>query len=62
MKYWVKNERTGEIYTGKAERYNPLMIPFGFKLYNPYNKKTVVGWNNYKANMQRSYNDRFKKR
>lgn len=57
MKYYIKTF-DGEIFVGKSERYYPGMIPFGAKLYNPYTKRTVIGWNNYKKSMsdsQRKY-------
>lgn len=51
MTYYVKT-RDGQIFKGKAEKYVPGMIPFGGKLFNPFTRKTVVGWNNYKAQMR----------
>ena len=51
MTYYVKTH-DGKILKGKSERYVPGMIPYGAKLYNPYTKRTFVGWNNYKNNMR----------
>ena len=51
MTYYIKT-REGKIFKGKAERYVSGMIPFGAKLFNPYTKKTVIGWNNYKEQMR----------
>ena len=50
MTYYVQT-REGKVFKGKAEKYRPGMIPFGAKLFNPYTKRTVIGWNNYKNQM-----------
>lgn len=57
MTYYVKTH-DGKILKGNSERYFPNMIPYGAKLFNPYTKRTVVGWNTYKKQMaegQRKY-------
>lgn len=58
MTYWTKNLFTGKVYKGKANSFKDVSLSYGDVLYNPYNKQTVVGWNNYKKNMANSYNKR----
>lgn len=57
MTYYVKT-RDSQIFKGKAEKYVPGMIPFSANLFNPYTRKKVVGWNNYKAQMRASERSR----
>lgn len=54
MTYWIKS-RDGRIYKGKArtgswnEVYRGMSL--GDRLYNPYTKQTVIGWNLYKQQL-----------
>jgi len=50
MTFYCKT-RDGKILKGKSDSYYPGMIPFGAKLFNPYTKRTVIGWNKYKREM-----------
>ena len=49
----------GKIYKGKANNWNDVSLNYGDRLYNPYTKQTVVGWNFYKWSMKKSYDERF---
>ena len=54
MNYYIQS-RDGKIYkskciTGKWNEVWRKMTP-GDKLYNPYTKRTVIGWNLYKQQM-----------
>ena len=57
MNYWIKNVFSGKIFKGKAEKWSDVSISdYGDRLYNPYTKQTVIGWNNYKKSLERSQN------
>ena len=62
MTYWTKNMITGKIYKGKANKWSEVSWEYGMRLYNPYTGKTVIGWNNYKESLRKSYNQRFGKK
>lgn len=59
MTFWVQ-DRDGKVYKGKSSngKYIPGMIPFGTKLFNPYTKKTVIGWNRYKKELVSSQREK----
>lgn len=62
MKYWVKDLNTGKVYVGKANSWNDVSCAWyrGERLYNPYAKQTVYGWNDYKKSLRDSWNRRKK--
>ena len=60
MNYWIKT-RDGKIYKGKANTWNEVSIGYGDKLYNPYTRSTVIGWNRYKQIMAQSQNTKYGK-
>lgn len=47
MKYWTIS-RFGEIHVGKADSWRQVSLGYGDRLYNPYTKRAVIGWNEYK--------------
>lgn len=57
MTYWIKT-RDGKILKGKASNWETVWrgMPFGAKLYNPYTKTTVIGWNLYKSQLAKHQN------
>lgn len=64
MIYYIKTY-DGKIYKGKTYtgNWNEVWrgMSYGDKLYNPYTKKTVIGWNLYKQQMIAGQSKRFKK-
>ena len=56
MTYWIQT-RDGKIY--KAKSYTGTWkevergMPLGSKLYDPYSKRAVIGWNLYKSILAR---------
>ena len=60
MTYYIKT-REGEIYKGKSDNWGQVFrsMPFGSRLFNPYTKRTVIGWNNYKAEMARCQKQKY---
>ena len=53
--------KDGKICKGKAKSFRDVSLQYGDRLYNPYSKQPIVGWNNYKMSMRRSYEKRFGK-
>lgn len=62
MVYYTKNVFTGKICKGKAESFKDVSLSYGDRLYNPYNGISVIGWNNYKNSMRKSYREKFSKK
>ena len=62
MTYYIQT-RDGKVLKGKGNTWDQVFrcMPFGSKLYNPYTKRTVIGWNNYKADMARSQKQKYGK-
>ena len=61
MNYWTKNSFTGEISKGKADKFSDVSLQYGDRLYNPYTKTTVIGWNKYKESLSRSQSSKLPK-
>lgn len=56
MTFWTKNIFTGSIGKGKANSFDEVRfsMSYGDRLYNPYTKTTVIGWNKYQESLLRS--------
>ena len=54
MVYWTKNVFSGSIFKGKANSFKDVSLSYGDRLYNPYTRTTVIGWNKYKDSLLRS--------
>ena len=61
MTYYIQT-REGKILKGKANTWNEVWrgLPFGAKLFNPYTKRTVIGWNQYKSEMARGQKQKYR--
>lgn len=60
MTYFIKTH-DGKILKGKAESWKEVerSMPYGGRLYNPHNGRTIIGWNAYKADMAREQKKRY---
>ena len=61
MKYWTIS-RFGEIHVGKADSWRQVSLSYGDRLYNPYTKRPVIGWNEYKRQIAKGQKENLFKR